>query len=207
MKATDLLHAMNALPPEYAEDAAPAGGIPDVQPDISGVLDAIRSENESAPAAGIPQNRRFSRILQAAVVLASAAACAALVIGIMHSAKKDDLRTAQNSEITEIEAVQTTADPNHTEPETTCAADVTVIRTDSSGSEYVEVIHLPDQKVDFSAEQTVPQITKKGETVIISPLLFSRYCCVLFQTILLFHSIPLFLCAIYTKIFYIFSQS
>ena len=166
MKATDLLHAMNALPPEYAEDAAPAGGIPDVQPDISGVLDAIRSENESAPAAGIPQNRRFSRILPAAVVLASAAACAALVIGIMHSAKKDDLRTAQNSEITEIEAVQTTADPNHTEPETTCAADVTVIRTDSSGSEYVEVIHLPDQKVDFSAEQTVPQITKKGETVI-----------------------------------------
>ena len=164
MKASDLLHAMNALPPEAAADAAPKQ-IPDCKPDISGVLNAIRGDSD-VPITVSRKRSRFGKILPIAVTLTSAAACIALVGGIMRSAKKENLSTAQNSEITEIEAVQTTTAPDHTEAETTCTEAETVILTDSSGSEYVEVIHLPAQKVDFSAEQTVPQITKKGETVI-----------------------------------------
>ena len=171
MKANDLLHAMNALPPEYAEDAAPAGGIPDVQPDISGVLDAIRGEKESASAAVIPQRRRFSRILPAAVTLASAAACIALVGGIMHSAKKDDIQTAQNSDITEITAEQTTTTAEQTESAeeaTTGNHTRSAVQTDSSGTTVTGdavQIHLPIATGELTGEQTVPQITKKGESV------------------------------------------
>lgn len=181
MKSSELIQALNAVPEEFVEQAAPnSAGLP-TQPDISEVLTRIREEGSTAPV--MLTQQKHSKRLPILISLASAAACFAVIGVLIHAGRKTNEFSVQNSNNQEIEAVEATitdltqTNALRTTTTTTAAiitdeATVSSAITESSDSPvvYNGAYTTPDGELVVGMEPYVPPTTESTTTAANRPI-------------------------------------